>query len=343
METRANYVLVGGFVFLVIAGLIAFVLWLGKAQFDREFTHYKILFRGSVTGLKEANPVRYRGVPVGAVTGIRISPSNVEEVEVLIRVPRETPVKEDTEASLEFQGITGVAYIQLSGGTHDSPPLKPKSGEKHAVLPSRRSQLEKVITDAPELLHQLIILVDKASQLLGESNQKSIAETLDNVRSVTGALANRSGDVEIILMDAASTMTELRDTIASLNRLIKDLNTRVADMSDETNATLSSARRSFDAIEKNVSRVSDELAPTLVETRSAASSISGMAEEIETLIAENRVPIRDFSAEGLYELSELLVELRTLVASMSRLTAKMESDPARFLFGDTMQSGVEAQ
>ena len=181
METRANYVLVGAFVLLVVGGLIGFVIWLGKAQFDREFAQYKVLFRGSVTGLKEANPVRYRGVPVGSVTGIRINPENVEEVEVLIQVTRDTPIKEDTEASLEFQGITGVAYVQLSGGSQAMPPLEAGPDGEPPVIQSKPSQLEKVIKAAPELIQQFIVLVDRATQLLGEANQKSIAGTLDNL------------------------------------------------------------------------------------------------------------------------------------------------------------------
>ena len=74
METKASYVAVGSFVLVVAAGLIVFVTWLGKVSIDREFDRYLILFSDSVTGLQVGGAVRYRGVPVGTVSDIRLDP-----------------------------------------------------------------------------------------------------------------------------------------------------------------------------------------------------------------------------------------------------------------------------
>src|SRR3546814_20732892 len=111
---------------------------------------YDIFFKGSVSGLKEGNAVRYRGIPVGVVTRMEINPDNVEEVRVTIEIPQKTPVKEDTAAALDYPGTTGVGYIQTSGGTHPAPLLEAKGGQARAVTPSNPSQPPALINTAPE-------------------------------------------------------------------------------------------------------------------------------------------------------------------------------------------------
>lgn len=330
METRANHVLVGSFVLVMILGLVGFVLWLGKIKLDEEVVLFRIHFDGSVTGLKEGNPVRYRGIPVGAVEGIRINPDNVEQVEVIIHVPVDTPIKGDTEASLEFQGITGVAYVQISGGSHSAADLTPEAGQDMAIIPSRPSQLEQVIESAPELINRFIVLVEKANQLLSEANQKSIASTLENVSALTASFSDRSGEIEQVMGDATATIGELRGTIHSLNLMAEELRGEVGDIAVNANLTLIAARHSFTA-----------LTPALVEARKAAKSVAALADDLELVVAENRRPIQDFSGTGLYDASQLITELRTMVSNLSRLMERVESDPARFFFGDTTTTGVD--
>ena len=129
MEIRASYVVVGAVVLALLAGLAAFSLWLVDAGVDRDLARYDIAFAGSVSGLQEGGQVLYRGIPVGRVAEIRIDPDNVENVLVAVDIDRATPIKEDTVAALEFQGLTGVAYVQLRGGTQESARLDPNALE----------------------------------------------------------------------------------------------------------------------------------------------------------------------------------------------------------------------
>ena len=117
METRASYILVGSFVLGLIAAAFAFVVWLASVQFEEVPMRYVIYFEGGVSGLSVASPVRYRGVPVGSVSDIRIDPENIERIRVMVEISAETPIKADTEATLTLQGITGVSFVFLSGGT----------------------------------------------------------------------------------------------------------------------------------------------------------------------------------------------------------------------------------
>ncbi|MBT6117211.1 MAG: MCE family protein [Rhodospirillaceae bacterium] len=309
METRANHLLVGSFVLAVLAGLVVFVVWLTKVQIDQEYAYYRILFSGSVTGLKVGNAVRYRGIPVGSVDSIRIDPDNVEQIEVVIEVPRNTPVKTDTEASLEMQGITGVAYVQLSGGSQASPVLKSGGRKDMPTLPSKPSELAQVIEGAPELINRFIELVDRASNLLSETNQAAIAGTLANLNQVSGAVAGRSDEIERILVDTDATVAEMRGAVTAFRRLTEGLN--------------------------------DEIDETMHAAQGTAESLTGLSNEITAMVAENRRPIQDFTSVGLYELSLLVNELRTLTGSLTRLTDKVENDPARFFFGDDISQGVD--
>ena len=107
METRASHVAVGTFVLLLLLGLTGFVVWISKFQQAADLKRYDILFEEAVTGLELDSNVRYRGVPVGRVQDIRIDPANIERIRVTIEVRGDTPVKVDTKASLELQGLTG--------------------------------------------------------------------------------------------------------------------------------------------------------------------------------------------------------------------------------------------
>jgi phospholipid/cholesterol/gamma-HCH transport system substrate-binding protein len=317
METRANNLLVGSFVLLILVGATVFFLWLAKFQFDVEFTRYDIRFPGSVSGLKVGSSVELNGILVGEVIDIRIDPQQVENVVVTIEVPAETPVREDTLASLQLQGITGGVTIQLAGGTQGAPPLEPRAGEKRAVIASQTSSLEQFLEDAPELLQSLQLLVARASALLNENNQAAFAKSLNNVSVVTGALAARTDDIETLFSGAAQTMTNLRDASDALKGAANTINTTVA-------------------------RNEPEVAGLVDDLRKSAKTMTRVSGELEGLIAENRAPLRDFTGEGLYELTNFLSEARALINGLNRVTKQVERDPARFIFGN-QQQGYETR
>ncbi|MCZ6511683.1 MAG: MlaD family protein [Alphaproteobacteria bacterium] len=317
METRANNLLVGSFVLLILVGTTVFFLWLAKFQFDVQFTRYDIHFPGSVSGLKVGSSVELNGILVGEVVGIRIDPDQVENVIVAIEVPAETPVREDTQASLQIAGLTGGVTILLAGGTQDAPPLAPKPGEKRAAIASQASTLERFLEDAPELLQSLQLLVSRASALLSDDNQAAFAESLRNVSALTGALAARTDDIETLFTSAAQTMANLRDASDALKKTAGTINATVA-------------------------RNEPEVASLIGDLRKSATTMTRVSNEIEALIAENRAPLRDFTSEGLYELTNFLSEARTLIDVLNRVTTQVERDPARFIFGN-QQKGYETR
>ena len=113
MEPKVNYLLAGSFV--VVLGLVALglVVWLGKADYRGVYDRYDTYMRQSVSGLSVNSAVKYRGVDVGRVKEIALNPENTEEVRLSLDILQGTPIKTDTVATLETQGLTGLATLNL--------------------------------------------------------------------------------------------------------------------------------------------------------------------------------------------------------------------------------------
>lgn len=324
METRASYVLVGSFVLALAAVGAVFVIWLAKVELDKEPTRYVIYSTGSVTGLQIGSAVRYRGVPVGSVSDIRIDPDNIERIRVLVEITEGTPIREDTVATLGLQGITGVAFIQLSGGTHDSAPLKPTAKGVYPEIPHETSGLEQVLEKAPELFSKAVLVADRLSMLIDDKNLSAVRKTLENLQNVTDVLADRTKNLDTLIVDAGSTLTDM-------SKAARDLSALTTQLAKETKPITTYAGKAM-----------KELQVTIKTARGTLRSISGVSTELKKLVAENRTPLRDFSGGGLYELGLFVSEARVLVSNLTRLSSQIERDPARFFFGDT-QKGFEAK
>jgi phospholipid/cholesterol/gamma-HCH transport system substrate-binding protein len=308
METRADYVVVGGFVLAILACLVIAVLWLARVQFNAPTAAYDIYLTGSVTGLAQGSSVRYNGIPVGRVTDVQLDPQNQQRVRVTIEVSTRTPIKADAVASLEVQGLTGGAFIEISGGSPDAPPLERLPGQRNPVIASRPSGLQQVVTNAPEMLSRLVVLTDRLNQILDMQNQAAMAETLDNVRRFTATLAARSGDIDATIADGAAAVRDLRAAIAATSTTADELRQLLAPGGD-----FAQALKGVDATSRRAAEV---------------------ASHLDALVQENRQPVRDFTQRGLSEMQQLVADARGLVAEMTRVAETLRRDPARFLYGE---------
>ena len=310
METRANYVLVGSFVLALIAAAFGFVIWLARVDLEHQPQTYLVYFYGSVSGLQIGSEVQYRGVPVGRITDIRIDAENIERIRVTVEVNEDTPVKTDTYATLGLQGITGVAYLQLKGGTQNAPDLVAQGKDDYPVIPSRPSGLEQVLDRAPELLERAIVISERLEQLLSEKNINGISSSIDNINSTTQILANRTKQIDQAITDGA-------EAVASLRKLTLDLSKDAGNLTTSAQEAFKDAKKALDAFGK-------------------------VADNMQAVVSENRPALRDFSQTGLYEFTQFISEARTLITNLSRLSAQLERDPAQFLFGN-QQKGFEAR
>lgn len=126
METRANHILIGLFTLAGIVGSIALLLWFARVELDQQFAYYDVRF-SSVSGLSEASDVRFAGLPVGQVVNVRLSPDRDGTVLVRLEVDASTPVRSDSIATIESQGVTGVSFVGISAGRPDTGLLVPTS------------------------------------------------------------------------------------------------------------------------------------------------------------------------------------------------------------------------
>ena len=122
METRANYAIIGLFTLAVIGMSFGFIYWLKRYDEVGTRTELRIEFEGTVNGLAKGGWVYFNGIHVGVVTDLEIAPNDPNEIIVLTSIASSTPVKSDTRAEVNFNFLTGVAYVELFGGSPDNPP-----------------------------------------------------------------------------------------------------------------------------------------------------------------------------------------------------------------------------
>ena len=314
METRASYMIVGGFVLVLIVGILVVALWVGGTRTDQATDTYRISFSGAVTGLRLGSSVLYRGVPVGSVTEITIDDED-NAIVVTIEVDASTPIKVDTEAVLELQILTGVANVQLVGGKPESPRLTPAPGETVAVIRAGQSALEELSESAPELIADLGNLVKRAELMFSDQNLRSISGILADVETLTSGFAGRSDDFGTMIDETKATLTSLSAAMSELTLFVQ----KMRQIAEEEG---------------------DRLRPTVDQVQNTAAAFARLAKNLDEVVSKNKRAFQDFASTGLYELSRFLTEARTLVAALQRLTERVERDPARFLFGDS-QRGVK--
>jgi phospholipid/cholesterol/gamma-HCH transport system substrate-binding protein len=306
METRAHYVAVGAFVLLVVFAAFGSVLWLGRIEFRQELNPYYIFFKGSVSGLSRGSVVQYNGIPVGHVRDIRVDKDNVAQIQVTIEVDSNlVEIKTDARAFLETNILSGVSTIQIRGGTQQASALQPEAGHRYPVIKAAQTELEAVKASLPELLGELKHAASSLNALLDDRNRQAIADSLQNIRSVTAALAEHTQDVGAILDNANGAVTELKSLLGDLDQSY----TSRGGLKDQLSQTL-----------KNYDRVAGNLTDT--------------ARQLQLMIGENRPGLRNFVQTTLPGVDDLVSDAQQLAGNLNRLVGQLQRDPTRLLFGD---------
>ena len=190
METRAPYALIGLFVLAVIAAAFGFVYWLHNSGGLTERTVYRVRFQNTVSGLLTGAAVLFNGIRVGEVTDLRLDPDNPLLVNATIAVSASTPVRADTKAGLDFQGLTGVPVITLQGGTTLLSAAQKSSAEPYVLVADPAAGQSMTATARDTLRRLDIILAD---------NSEPIRSTMANLSTFTDALARNSGKLDGIV------------------------------------------------------------------------------------------------------------------------------------------------
>ncbi len=312
METRASHIAVGAFVLVLLFGALGFVVWVSHFSERVIESHFFTRFYGSVAGLDVNSNVLFGGIPVGHVTSVEVDPQDSSLARVDILVKADTPIRTDSVATLAMQGITGGVLVEISRGTKTAQRSKTDS-----EIPSAYSPLERLLSGAPEVISKANALLDRASTFLSPANSTAFAEILANLDHLTGELAHGSGRFDGLLAEADTAVKQVTATALEIQKLASDLR-------DSTGKLVGSADKAVGQI------------------RNLASTFNKTAGSLDGLIQENRQPIHDFTTQGLYELTQMITEVRLLAQTLNRVSIEIERDPARFFFGDR-QKGFEAQ
>jgi phospholipid/cholesterol/gamma-HCH transport system substrate-binding protein len=190
METKARYVLIGLFTLVIAGGVFGFVYWLHNYGGLRERTVYRVRFDNSVSGLLTGAAVLFNGIRVGDVTGLRLNPSEPKQVVVTLSVDADTPVRTDSQVSLEFRGLTGTATVAISGGSAKAPLLKGTPGEP-PLLVADAAASQDLTTSVREVLKHV-------DEILTQ-NQAALHNTLTNLDTFSAALARNSVSLDSIV------------------------------------------------------------------------------------------------------------------------------------------------
>ncbi|MGB5670057.1 MAG: MlaD family protein [Sedimenticolaceae bacterium] len=288
MKGKTNYVLAGLFVLLLTLTLIAGVLWLGAGGPGRVYDEYLVYMQESVSGLSRDNAVKYHGVNVGRVREISLASDRDAQVSLLLQIEKGTPVREDTVATLEAQGLTGLAYINLMGGSPESPLLQLRPGERYLVIGSRPSTRQRLDLTVNELASNLTEISAQLKVLLSDENQRHLSRSLAQIDELTGALAGRSGAMTGSLDDLAVTLRSTREASAGLAGLVADLKDAahaLERMADEIRDTGASVRRVVESRDRDLQRFTSEALPEAAaminEARRAAQNLRRFSEQLE--------------------------------------------------------------
>lgn len=309
MEPKVNYVLVGSFVALLGAGILAGILWLGKSDYRGSYDRYVAYMKESVAGLSIDSTVKYRGVDVGRVKDITLRPDNPEEVLLTLDIVRGTPIKTDTIAVLETQGLTGLATINLTGGSREAPRCKRwkdksiRSQDRAVLVLSLDEAVSRLLSE--EGLAQLLVDLDSAAigaaKILDDENRTLLKRTIKDLSDVAQTIASHKTQIEQSLNGAARSADNLVKLTASLNTevptLLAGINNSVTALGTATN----------------------ELART--------SKIVG------TVVNEARPELQQFTRRTLPEVGVLVTELRQLTSSLTRVARELEREPSSLVFG----------
>lgn len=312
METHARYLLVGLFSLVVTIALIVFVLWLGKLQLDREYREYDVRFHESVTGLSVGGLVQYHGIQVGEVRRLSLDPKDPREVRVRIRVAAETPIKTDTRAQLSYTGLTGVAVVEMFGGSPKAKLLHEVDTRDVPEIDTVPSTLSELMSGGSGAMHSAQEVMTRIAEVLSDENIKRVSVTLDHLAEVSGKLRSDYPEVQLALQD------------------LRVLEQKLSTAADRTNALLADVQTGIAGTSPNDPSMMADLRTTIDEIQAAAASLKRVSDTSDRAISG-----LDAQARG--ELAETLTALRETSENLARITREFDRAPAGYLLhGDPL-------
>jgi len=291
MYSKINYTIVGIFVLIFTIGMVWFAFWLAKYGLKEEFDYYKIQMSESVSGLSKDSTVKLHGVDVGSISEIRINPENVEKVEIIIKIKKGTPIKEDMVAFTEMYGVTGISYIQIDSGSNKAKLLKSKNGEI-PVIPAEPSLMNRLGKNVGSLSERLNLFLEQTTQLFSDKNIAKLNRTFENVEKVTANAIDVEEKTAVSLGEFNKTLQDFRTKIDTMTVHFVGATDDFKTMKNVFNPTIEELMvtiKDFDRVTLKVEKSLDRgdynlkkiLEPMLVDIEVLSTQINDLAKELE--------------------------------------------------------------
>lgn len=285
MENKSHAIGAGAFVLVVVALLVALAAWLTRDTGEHRL--FEISSRESVTGLQSQAGVRYKGVTVGRVHSITLDPEVTGNVRIRIGVDASAPITQSTFASLGFQGVTGLAFVQLDDAGESKEPLV-STGDVLARIPMRPGLMSRLTDQGTGLLVKLDDASQRVNQLLAPANQKKLMDAVDNLGQAAASIselaktANQS-NLPALAKEATTTFKGLRET------------------SDRLGTSADSVRTSADAFKVMSSRMT-EPGGTLDDISQGSAALQATGQTLNTTLVPRLSRTADDTARTVRQL-----------------------------------------
>ncbi|WP_353573115.1 MlaD family protein [Candidatus Albibeggiatoa sp. nov. BB20] len=302
MNNKVNYILVGLFVIILSFALIAGVLWLTLDKSNKVYDTYQVYIQESVSGLNLKAAVKYKGVKIGSVQDIRLKPTRPDAVYLVLEIERGIAIKQDTYAMLSANPLTGVAFIELAGGSLNAPILSLASDQAYPEIMSKPSLYQRVDSTI--------------NAIFSQQNTQAVTDSLKNIQAVTNVLAKHENDLDHFLHN-------ITETSYHTAQLAQDLNT----LTQQISQTLQSTQNSADSLNQLLQANQDNI-------QQSTQTIVKITDELHQLSRNLRNDLDFLGQQTVPEITNSVTEFRQLLRTARRLIHTLELQPNMLLFGN---------
>lgn len=276
MENKSHAFWAGLFTIALTLAIAATVFWFNVDRTVR--IPYDLIARTNVTGLYPDAAVRYRGLDVGKVQSIAFDRSHPGQIVIRIQVDRTAPITQSTFGSLGFQGVTGLAFVQLDDTGRDLAPL-PSSPKAVAQIPMHPSLFDQIQTRGDLLLKQLELAAKSANELMSPEMREQLRATAESLQHAADGVATLSKDLGPAVAAMPGTLHEVGRTMSSANALLQPDGPVVANL----NKAGAAADRMGVALNELNARVQYD---TLPRFNALASSVGDASRQLKDVAGE---------------------------------------------------------
>lgn len=277
MENKAHALLAGLFTLALLAAAVFIAMWLGRDE--TELVPYEIATKLSVPGLSPQAAVRYRGLEVGKVDSIDFDPNVPGQILVRMRVQADTPVTQSTYGTLGYQGVTGIAYVQLDDD--GSQPVRLHSSEdKVARIEMRPGLLDTLQAKGMEILSQAEALTRRLNGMLTPANEKMILSSFQSIGEAARQIEAIPRQLQPTLARLPALADQSGQALVSINTLSRD----VSALSNNLNAlttslqgpdgTVTRLTTTIDQVGAVANRIETEALPLAHDARSTLRALN---------------------------------------------------------------------